>query len=193
MSRQKNVDWAKSQLTPEIIKGKKILDACSRDWSTWNPEEVELHPYIKVNEPSLYVGIDSMPGPNVDHVVSIQDAPAMFGADAFDVAVCLEVLEHAEHWHDVINALKTLVKPGGYILLTTRAPGYHRHGFPDDCWRFVIETLEAAFADCEIISSVHDREDKGSYIFVRKPAAWAGHANISDIMAMGLSEPGAVG
>ncbi|MCH9689905.1 MAG: bifunctional 2-polyprenyl-6-hydroxyphenol methylase/3-demethylubiquinol 3-O-methyltransferase UbiG [Gammaproteobacteria bacterium] len=42
-----------------------------------------------------------------------------FDAPLFDAVTCLEMLEHVEHPEAVIQAASRLVKPGGYVFLST--------------------------------------------------------------------------
>jgi 2-polyprenyl-6-hydroxyphenyl methylase / 3-demethylubiquinone-9 3-methyltransferase len=42
-----------------------------------------------------------------------------FDAPLFDAVTCLEMLEHVEHPETVIQAASRLVKPGGYVFLST--------------------------------------------------------------------------
>lgn len=170
MSRAANVKWAMSVIKPDWVRGKLVLDIGSRDWSDQNPQEVHLYPWIRSLGPHGYIPIDSSHGKNVSMKCDGKEVVSVFGANKFDMVICLEVLEHEKEWQKLLTAAKQVVAPGGYFILTTRLPGYPRHGFPDDFWRFNADILNAAFLDFEIIECVEDAEDNGVYIACkRKP------------------------
>lgn len=75
-----------------------------------------------------WTSVDLEPGPAVDHVGDIRD----YHPDVtFDVVVCAEVLEHAEHWRDIIHAAHRLTRPGGTLLLTMAGEGRPPHSAHD--------------------------------------------------------------
>lgn len=42
----------------------------------------------------------------------------IFPNDSFDLVVCSEVLEHVEQWESIIENIRRVVKPKGYLILT---------------------------------------------------------------------------
>lgn len=57
------------------------------------------------------------------------------------------------------------------MIVTTRAPGFPRHDFPSDYWRFTRGDLARAFDDCEIVSLEADTLDMGSYLIAMRGLA----------------------
>lgn len=93
-----------------------------------------------------YTGIDIRDGEGVDTILDASELPEEFSG-AFDVVVSTEMLEHCEDWRAVINSMKDALTSDGRILLTTRGPGFGRHEYPGDYWRFTTDDMEAIFAD----------------------------------------------
>jgi len=48
--------------------------------------------------------------------------------------------------------MKAVLKPGGFIYITTRSRGFPYHAYPHDYWRYEIEDMEKIFGDFEIIA-----------------------------------------
>jgi 2-polyprenyl-3-methyl-5-hydroxy-6-metoxy-1,4-benzoquinol methylase len=55
--------------------------------------------------------------------------------EPWDIVVACEVIEHVAHPDEFLRGLARLVKPGGYIVLTTPNGGYFRNELPrfDEC------------------------------------------------------------
>ena len=103
-----------------------------------------------------YVGIDSRPGPNVDRVVDAHDLVATFGPESFDTVVCCEMLEHDLNFLETISNIYHVLKPGGYLIITTPTFGFPLHRFPKDYWRFGEDAFrEVFFVGFEILNLVH--------------------------------------
>lgn len=165
MSRERNIEWIKANLKPEEICGKKVIDVGSRRWN----DEITIRDYIKGNNPSLFIGMDTMHGDEVDVVLKAENIPEMFKENAFDLVLNIEVLEHVQEWRLVLNNLKSILRPGGTMILTTRLPGYPLHGFPDDYWRYEKSDMEKVFSDFSIENITEDFDDYGIYVKVKKP------------------------
>jgi SAM-dependent methyltransferase len=150
-------------LERQNVVGKKVLDVGSYNYNG------SVAPLVQSYQPSEYVGVDILPGPGVDIVCHGEDLVERFGAASFDIVLCVEVLEHAEHWRKVITNLKGVLRPGGHLIVTTRSYGYPVHGFPHDFWRFERIDFEKIFADMEIASIQEDNPEAGIFISAIKP------------------------
>ena len=95
-----------------------------------------------------------------------------FGAESFDVVIATELLEHVLDWRLVVNNMKLVLKPGGYIYITTRSKGFPYHAYPYDFWRYEIEDMKRIFSDFEIITLKQDHEVPGVFLKARKPHNW---------------------
>lgn len=109
-------DFAHRVIKPEYVVGKTVLEVGSYFVNG------TLRPWIQWMKPSCYVGVDVRPGPGVDRVVSCEKLTDEMLPDAWDLVVCTETLEHVSDWRRCITELAAAVRPGGYLLLTTRTP-----------------------------------------------------------------------
>ena len=75
-----------------------------------------VRPFIeKFARPEFYVGVDISPGKFVDEIVPGEKLVDKFGKDRFDIVVSTEMLEHVKNWRSVVNNLKEILKPDGFI------------------------------------------------------------------------------
>lgn len=130
--------WVGEVLTQADIRGRTVLEVGSYNVNG------TVRPLVEALEPAEYLGVDMAPGDRVDQVVDATALAEEFGADAFDVVICTEMLEHAADWKACLLAMAEVLRPGGLLLLTTRSPGFKYHGFPDDHWRFDLPLLGKA-------------------------------------------------
>lgn len=105
---------------------------------------------IILRKAAKYTGADLYTTENVDVITDAKKTP--FEDNTFDNMVCLQVLEHIDEPHKVINECFRILKKGGHIILTTPWI-YPFHGEPDDYYRFSRKALEFLFrnAGFEII------------------------------------------
>lgn len=130
--------------------------------------------YRGLIEPCVeYIGVDLDGGPGVDVQCDAAELQTVIGRRRFDLVVCTEMLEHAERWAEVIHNLKAAVTPGGLLIVTTRSPGFPRHDYPGDWWRFTQEHMRDMFSDFEIIALEDDPSEPGVFLYARKPIRFA--------------------
>ena len=89
-----------------------------------------------------YVGVDVVETPYADLVGSVEQLPVEDGA--FDVVLCIQVLEHVEEPARAIRELHRAVRPGGRVLLSTHGTQVY-HPTPSDHWRWTHTGLERLF------------------------------------------------
>jgi len=80
----------------------------------------------------------------------------------------------------IINNIKSVLKRGGFIYLTTRSKGFPYHAYPHDYWRYEPSDMVRIFRDFEIIRLETDWEGPGVFLKVRKPMDWR-PADLNDI------------
>jgi lipopolysaccharide biosynthesis protein/SAM-dependent methyltransferase len=91
-----------------------------------------LRQFSPVN--AIYVGVDFVPGPGVDVLIS-DPYQLPFELDSIDAVVCSSVLEHSEFfWVLFIECLRIL-KPSGLLYINAPSNG-KVHRYPIDGWRF---------------------------------------------------------
>lgn len=113
-----------------LDKGAKILDVAAAQGNfslllaeegykvTWNDIREDLAEYVEMKREKG--SIDYKPG----NVFEID-----FG-HPFDLVLATEIIEHVAHPDDFIKKLAHLVKPGGYVLLTTPLGSYFINRLP---------------------------------------------------------------
>ena len=91
----------------------------------------------------------------------------MAGGNAYDAAVACAFMQFLLDPHSC--------GVGGYLLLTTRSPGFPYHGFPGDYWRFTTADMRRIIEDAglDVITVADDKPDTpGVLVFARKPRHW---------------------
>ena len=91
-----------------------------------------------------YVGLDILPGPNVDLVGDAHALEACFGRNQFVAAFSLSVFEHlAMPWKVALELNRVLV-PGGLVYTSTHQT-WPMHEEPWDFWRFSAYAWQTLF------------------------------------------------
>jgi len=140
-----------------------------------------VRPLIKrFCKPREYIGVDIEPGKYVYVVLPAERLVDYFGPESFDVVISTEVMEHVFDWRLIINNIKSVLKRGGFIYLTTRSKGFPYHAYPHDYWRYEPSDMVRIFRDFEIIRLETDWEGPGVFLKVRKPMDWR-PADLNDI------------
>lgn len=152
-------NWFGRVAARDEFAGKLVVEAGAYDVNGG------LRSAIEKFGPAQYVGTDMRSGPGVDAVIDAPDLAAHF-AD-IDVVICTEMLEHCADWRGAITALKSILAPGGMLYLTTRGPGYPKHDFPHDYWRFSVAVMAEIFADFTIITCEPDSDPNSPGVFVK--------------------------
>lgn len=115
-----------------------------------------------------YLGIDMRGGPGVDLEATGDNLP--FDDGRFAIVVALEMLEHDRRFWLTLAECHRVLRPGGHLIVTTRAFGFPRHEHPHDYWRFTTEGLVAAleWAGFELADAIEDHDDLGIFGFARR-------------------------
>ncbi len=91
-----------------------------------------------------YVGMDILPGPNVDLVGDAHQLSAVVGPRKFVAAFSLSVFEHlAMPWKVALELNRVLV-PGGLVFVNTHQT-WPLHEMPCDFWRYSNDTWPCLF------------------------------------------------
>jgi len=90
-----------------------------------------------------YVGVDVVPGEQVDVVASVEHLPLEDAS--FDVVICIQVLEHVDDPVRALRELHRVTRPGGRLLLSTHGTQVF-HPAPNDYWRWTHTGLARLFA-----------------------------------------------
>mgnify|MGYP001772766067 CR=1 FL=1 len=124
----------------EEFYGKRVIEVGSKYVNG------SVRPIIeKFCKPKEYIGVDIEEGKFVDVVIPAEKLVDKFGENSFDVVISTEMLEHVRDWRTVIENLKLILKPEGYIYITTRSYGFPYHAYPYDFWRYEVEDMKRFF------------------------------------------------
>jgi SAM-dependent methyltransferase len=165
-------DWIAAQLP--LIEGPRVIELGSLDVNG------SVRPCVAVLKPAEYVGVDIRKGRGVDVVADVCTADLPSSHGQFDLVISVETLEHVQSWPLFVREMKRLCKPRGRMLMTCRSPGFALHDYPGDYWRFTVENIRAAFADCEVVDLREDPEAPGVFLHAVLPEGWA-HAPLRQI------------
>jgi SAM-dependent methyltransferase len=130
----------------DIKEEYKILDIGSFDVSG-------SYKNLFINKNWQYIGLDIIPGPNVDIVAK---GPYDFGlVKKFDIVISGNCLEHVEAPWLWIKEVEKVIKPGG-LLCIIMPFNLGEHRFPVDCYRILpdgFKYLLCTHCDFELIES----------------------------------------
>jgi len=163
-------------LDKEKVENKEIIEVGSRN--------VNGSPrfYIKSLHPKKYIGCDIISGKDVDQICDVNDLLLINKENSFDILISCEMIEHVKDWQNAINNMKGVLRDNGYILITTRSPGFPYHGYPKDYWRFTKEDIKKIFRDFEIIFLESDSSQPGVFLFAKKkPMINSSYSNLQNI------------
>lgn len=157
------VKFIRDNLTQAEVDGKRIIDIGSLNVNGSARDAIINY------HPAEYIGTDLVPGFCVDVVLPAEQLLEVFQPESFDIVISTEMLEHCGDWRLIIHNMKSLVKRGGSILITTRSKGFPYHEWPIDHWRFELSDMQQIFADFIIISLQSDPKEPGVFMKVVKP------------------------
>jgi SAM-dependent methyltransferase len=140
--RRPLVEWLRAQ----DVAGARTLDVGCGD-----------RPYAELFPGA--VGFDVPGNPHADLHGSLESIPV--DDASFDVALCLQVLEHVPDPAAAVRELHRVVRPGGRVLLSTHGV-YPFHPNPDDLWRWTHQGLERLFLTNAEWASVTVRPGAGT-------------------------------
>jgi hypothetical protein len=164
------MDWGRATIRPEDAYLKDVLEVGSLDVNG------SLREHVEKLSPMRYIGTDIVDGPGVDFVVPAEKLLARYGADRFGLVLSTEMLEHAEHWREALWNMMAVTAVGGLMVVTTCSPGFPRHDWPNDWWRFDLADFRWMWEGW----SIDDLQPHpnpwlpGVFIRARKPLGWNG-------------------
>lgn len=89
---------------------------------------------------SKYIGIDIHPGEGVDIVGDAHRLSEYVGPASIDALYSFSVFEHLLYPWKVILEINRVLKPGGFVFISTH-PVWPAHELPWDFWRFPVGGL----------------------------------------------------
>ena len=150
-------------IAPFIAPGRDILEVGSQDVNG------SVRPIFLAFSPASYLGVDAAAGKGVDRVVPAESLESEFHEASFSLVISTETLEHVQPIWRIVSGMKRVLRPGGYLFVTTRSPGFPYHGYPDDFWRFTTATMASLFGDMDVVILEEDPEFPGVFMVAKKP------------------------
>lgn len=165
------LDFGQRVLLPAMCAHQDVLEVGALDVNG------SLRPHIMRHGPASYLGIDLVPGPGVDLVWDVTQLLSRFGPEWVDLLVSTEMLEHAADWKTAVTTMKRSLRPGGWLLLTTRSRGFAKHHeHPGDFWRFELDDMRRIFADLRLVVLEPDPGGSGGgpgvFLLAQRPSAF---------------------
>jgi SAM-dependent methyltransferase len=160
--------WGTRVLTAERVRRRRVLEV-----GAFNVNG-SLRQYVEALKPEWYVGTDVREGPGVDVVCPAEQLGRTFQEyeHRFDLVISTEMLEHAQDWAGALSGMLDVLRPQGLLLLTCRGPGYPRHDYPGDHWRFSVDTLVRCLAPyLAVLEATSDPEARGAFFLGQKVAS----------------------
>lgn len=111
-----------------------------------------------------YIGVDLVPGENVDLVLSDPYRWHELGSGSVDVVVCGQTFEHTEFFWETMLEIARILKPRGLCCIIAPSSG-PEHRFPRDCWRIFADGFSAVarYAGLEVLQVQTQWEDLPDY------------------------------
>lgn len=174
MCNEACISFAERVIKKDEVLGKSVLELGAMSTTG------SVRPSIEKLGPRRYIGIDIVEGPGVDELCDASEIVEKYGPESFDVVVATELLEHVKDWRLIIHNIKTVLKPGGIALITTRSYGFYYHPNPEDLWRFETHDIERIFSDFVIERLEKDPIAPGVFVKARKPEGFQ-EADLSSV------------
>lgn len=117
-----------------------------------------------------FVGFDVHPGDGVDVVGDAHQLANYFEPNSVDAVMSISVFEHLVFPWKVVLEINRVLKPGGYVFVSTH-PAWPAHELPWDFWRYPVAGLSHLFirdTGFEIVRAVEGLPCK-AYSLVRDP------------------------
>lgn len=111
-----------------------------------NPEIKTSHEDFFINKYSTYTKTDFDNGIDVDIVADIHTCSNQLGLNKYDGIICMSVFEHIKRPWIASQELYKILKPNGYIYLSTHQT-FPLHGYPSDYFRFSVDALKLIMED----------------------------------------------
>lgn len=146
-------EWVADQVDTLSLAGASVLEVGSLD----------VNGSVRNLFRGEYVGLDMREGKGVDVVADASDLP--FADRSFGVVVSTEMLEHCLKPYEAVREMGRVLTSRGELLLTARGPGFPRHGYPNDYWRFTEADFSAMMhvADVQCVDVRQDPEFPGVF------------------------------
>ena len=180
MAHESCMAFVRASLTASDVADRSLIEVGSADVNG------SARDYLESLQPAQYVGVDIALGPGVDVICDARKLVDRFGPESFDIVVSTEMLEHVRDWRSTVANMKSILRPGGIVILTTRSFGFPWHGYPFDFWRFEVTDMEQIFADFESVELRSDPDPESPGVFVKAVKPMHTHTDPVDLSQLRL-------
>jgi SAM-dependent methyltransferase len=146
--------WIKRQLDG-LKSVKEVLDVGSstRHFRTVTQPYIDANVFKPLRDRGVRVSyLDQKGGDDIDYAADVESLKPEQIGKYFDLVLCCSLLEHVHQPKKAAASITSLIKPGGYLLITVPR-AYRHHGDPiDTMFRPTTEELVAMFPDMEKVS-----------------------------------------
>lgn len=91
-----------------------------------------------------YIGVDIVPGVDVDVVADVHTMSEVLGTESFDIVITCSGFEHFKYPFRAAHEIMKVMKVEGILFVQTHQT-FILHAFPCDYFRYTKEGLEALF------------------------------------------------
>jgi hypothetical protein len=141
------MEWLAKIRKERIPNPGKVLEAGSYD--------INGSPRKHFQEGSTsYLGVDACAGPGVDMTAEFHELGRLLKPE-FDTILCCEALEHDKDPIKSVEILRSLLVPGGHLILTSPANGFPMHRYPRDYWRIMPDAYQDVLLNGMLIKDIH--------------------------------------
>jgi SAM-dependent methyltransferase len=125
------------EVKQKIGKQGRVLEIGSRNFNGG------VRQYFK--DADKYIGIDAHKGKGVDRMMLSYDIPKHYKKESFDCVICLETLEHDPYFWATLKVMQDVLKPKGWLIISTPCLFQDVHEIPQDYYRFMPDTYKNIF------------------------------------------------
>lgn len=140
---------AETEFLRQALRGQKLPAPTLEVGSlAHNEEDGYWHVHADEFAEGKIVGLDIVPGKNVDVVHDLSLGSWPFQPSEFNSVICCSVLEHVQRPWMLCANLERLIAPGGMIYVSV--PWVHRfHKYDDDYWRMTPSAVKTLLPNIE--------------------------------------------
>ena len=128
--------------------------------------------YRQLFDPNIwqYIGVDQVPGKNVDIVLSNPYQWNEFESDSIDLVISGQALEHVEYPWKIFEEFNRVMKKGAICCVIAPSSG-PEHRYPLDCWRFYPDGMRALCKHANL-TCLHCQTDSNEHYIDEESSLW---------------------
>ena len=151
------IAFRRRYLDPQLAKPLVIFDLGSQDIRG-------SYRSIFDRPPWQYIGVDIVPGKNVDMVVRDAYNWRELKSNSADVLISGQTFEHTEFFWETAEEIARILKPNGLCCIIAPWTG-PVHRYPLDCWRINCDGMLAiaSYARLEVLEAWTQGDDSPEY------------------------------